>query len=194
MRNLWNERDFEASLAGQQIDGKTPRELLEVVYASRLLGRENSLVMHGGGNTSVKCELGDIIGNRVNVIFIKASGVDLAGVDSHDFTPVRIDPMQRLQHLYATGERRSIEDVRRFSTREFKNFLYLNLFDLTDHMVSQALSPSIETLLHAFLPHRFILHTHSMALLTLSNQPDGEELCNSAGREFRFCAIRQTGS
>ncbi|KAA6232121.1 bifunctional aldolase/short-chain dehydrogenase [Chlorobium phaeovibrioides] len=180
MRNLWNERDFEASLAGQQIDGKTPRELLEVVYASRLLGRENSLVMHGGGNTSVKCELGDIIGNRVNVIFIKASGVDLAGVDSHDFTPVRIDPMQRLQHLYATGERRSIEDVRRFSTREFKNFLYLNLFDLTDHMVSQALSPSIETLLHAFLPHRFILHTHSMALLTLSNQPDGEELCNSA--------------
>jgi len=67
-----------------------------------------------------------------------------------------------------------------FPHGSLKTFYYLNLLDLTDHMVNQALTPSIETLLHAFLPHRFILHTHSMALLTLSNQPDGEELCRSA--------------
>jgi len=74
MRNLWNDRDFDEALAVRPLDGKTPRELSELVYASRLLGQESSLVMHGGGNTSVKCELGDIIGIRVNVIFIKASG------------------------------------------------------------------------------------------------------------------------
>jgi rhamnose utilization protein RhaD (predicted bifunctional aldolase and dehydrogenase) len=133
--------------------------------------------MHGGGNTSVKSELHDIIGYRANVIFIKGSGVDLAGVEAHDFMPVRIEPLQKLQHLYATGERRSEEGIQQFSTQRFKNFLYLNLFFLTDHMVNNSLPPSIDTLLHAFLPHRFIFHTHSTARLTLSNQPNGEELC-----------------
>jgi rhamnose utilization protein RhaD (predicted bifunctional aldolase and dehydrogenase)/NAD(P)-dependent dehydrogenase (short-subunit alcohol dehydrogenase family) len=173
MQNLWNESDVLNPSGGHDM----PPELSELVYASRLLGRESSLVMHGGGNTSVKTQLHDIIGNGVNVIFIKGSGVDLADVNAHDFTPVRIDPLQKLQHLYATGERKSDEDIRRFSTREFKHFLYLNLFQLTDHMVSNALTPSIETLLHAFLPHRFIFHTHSLAFLTLSNQPEGEKLC-----------------
>ncbi|ABB23298.1 bifunctional aldolase/short-chain dehydrogenase [Pelodictyon luteolum] len=173
MQNLWNDSDVLNPAVGQEM----PRELSELVYASRLLGRESSLVMHGGGNTSVKSQLHDFIGNGVNVIFIKGSGVDLADVQAHDFTPVRIDPLQKLQHLYATGERKSDEDIQRFSTREFKHFLYLNLFHLTDHMVSNALTPSIETLLHAFLPHRFIFHTHSLAFLTLSNQPEGEKLC-----------------
>jgi rhamnose utilization protein RhaD (predicted bifunctional aldolase and dehydrogenase)/NAD(P)-dependent dehydrogenase (short-subunit alcohol dehydrogenase family) len=185
MQNLWNDTDLRCSVNGQCSADDIPAELAELVYASRLLGRESSLVMHGGGNTSVKSELHDIIGNRVNVIFIKGSGVDLAALDAHDFTPVRIEPLQKLQHLYATGERRSEEDMQRFSTREFKNFLYLNLFYLTDHMVNNSLSPSIETLLHAFLPHRFIFHTHSTALLTLSNQPNGAELCREVlGEEF----------
>ena len=185
MQNLWNDADLQRSVSGQRSANDIPVELAELVYASRLLGSESSLVMHGGGNTSVKCELHDIIGNRVNVIFIKGSGVDLAGLDAHDFTPVRIDPLQKLQHLYATGGRSSEEDIQRFSTREFKHFLYLNLFYLTDHMVNNSLSPSIETLLHAFLPHRFIFHTHSTALLTLSNQPDGESLCREVlGESF----------
>jgi rhamnose utilization protein RhaD (predicted bifunctional aldolase and dehydrogenase)/NAD(P)-dependent dehydrogenase (short-subunit alcohol dehydrogenase family) len=178
MLNLWNEVDLQRSVNGQRSANDIPVELAELVYASRLLGSESSLVMHGGGNTSVKSELQDIIGYRVNVIFIKGSGVNLAGVDAHGFMPVRIEPLQKLQHLYATGERRSEEDIQQFSTQRFKNFLYLNLFYLTDHMVNNSLSPSIETLLHAFLPHRFIFHTHSTALLTLSNQPNGEELCH----------------
>ncbi|MEE9904281.1 bifunctional aldolase/short-chain dehydrogenase [Chlorobium sp.] len=177
MQNLWNSADFQRSVDRQLSDNDIPAELAELVYASRLLGSESSLVMHGGGNTSVKSELRDIIGNSVNVIFIKGSGVDLAALDAHDFTPVRIDPLRKLQHLYATGKRHSDDDIQQFSTREFKNFLYLNLFYLTDHMVKNSLSPSIETMLHAFLPHRFIFHTHATALLTLSNQPDGEALC-----------------
>ena len=177
MQNLWNQADLQRSVNGQRSANDIPVELAELVYASRLLGSESSLVMHGGGNTSVKSELHDVIGYRVNVIFIKGSGVNLAGVDAHDFMPVRIEPLQKLQYLYATGGRSSEEDIEQFSTQRFKNFLYLNLFYLTDHMVNHSLSPSIETLLHAFLPHRFIFHTHSTALLTLSNQPNGEELC-----------------
>jgi rhamnose utilization protein RhaD (predicted bifunctional aldolase and dehydrogenase)/NAD(P)-dependent dehydrogenase (short-subunit alcohol dehydrogenase family) len=180
MKNLWNESDLNMTAAGRIDAADTPAELVELVYASRLLGMDDRLVMHGGGNTSVKSVLTDFIGNHANVIYIKASGVNLATVDAGDFTPVRIEPLRKLQLMYESGQRHSEEDIRRFSTREFKNFLFLNLFTLTDHMVSRSLSPSIETLLHAFLPHRYIFHTHSLALLTLSNQSEGERLCREA--------------
>jgi rhamnose utilization protein RhaD (predicted bifunctional aldolase and dehydrogenase)/NAD(P)-dependent dehydrogenase (short-subunit alcohol dehydrogenase family) len=194
MQNLWNESELELTAAGKIDAADTPAELSELVYASRLLGRDDRLVMHGGGNTSVKSVLADFIGNHLNVIFIKASGVNLASVDVHDFTPVRLEPLEKLQRMYASGERHSEEDIRRFSTREFKHFLYLNLFSLTDHMVNRSLSPSIETLLHAFLPHRYIFHTHSLALLTLSNQAEGERLCREAlGSGFGMVPYIQPG-
>lgn len=180
MLNLWNESDLNMTAAGRIDAADTPAELVELVYASRLLGRDDRLVMHGGGNTSVKSVLTDIIGNHANVIFIKASGVNLASVDAQDFTPVRIEPLRKLQQMYDSGQRHSEEDIRRFSTREFKNFLFLNLFTLTDHMVSRSLTPSIETLLHAFLPHKYIFHSHSLALLTLSNQTGADRLCREA--------------
>jgi rhamnose utilization protein RhaD (predicted bifunctional aldolase and dehydrogenase)/NAD(P)-dependent dehydrogenase (short-subunit alcohol dehydrogenase family) len=177
MQNRWNEADLQRSR--QEFSG-TPdlaSELAELVYASRLLGSENSLVMHGGGNTSVKCGLVDMVGNRVDVLLIKASGVDLSSVTGADYTPVKLPPLRNLGHLFKENDRISEEELQRFSTKEFKQLLLLNLFSLTDHMAEKRLTPSIETLLHAFLPHRYILHTHSMALLTLSNQPDGEMLC-----------------
>jgi len=194
MQNLWNESDLKSTAAGRIAAADTPAELVELVYASRLLGKDDRLVMHGGGNTSVKSVLTDFIGNHSNVIFIKASGVNLASVDVHDFTPVRMDPLHKLQQMYASGQRHSEEDIRRFSTREFKNFLFLNLFSLTDHMVTRSLSPSIETLLHAFLPHRYIFHTHSLALLTLSNQAEGDRLCREAlGSGFGMVPYIQPG-
>ncbi|MBN1928640.1 MAG: bifunctional aldolase/short-chain dehydrogenase [Chlorobiaceae bacterium] len=194
MLNLWNESDLEKTVAGRIDAADTPHELVELVYASRLLGRDDRLVMHGGGNTSVKSVLNDFIGNHANVIYIKASGVNLASVDVQDFTPVRIEPLRKLQEMYASGQRHSEEDIRRFSNREFKNFLFLNLFTLTDHMVSRSLSPSIETLLHAFLPHRYIMHTHSLALLTLSNQTEGERLCREAlGESYGMVPYIQPG-
>lgn len=185
MENLWNSSDYQRAMQACEPAPETPTELAGLVYASRLLGGQHSLVMHGGGNTSVKSEMCDIIGNKVNVIFIKGSGVDLADVGIHDFMPVRIEPMQKLQRLYATDERKGDEDIRRFSTAEFRHFLYLNLFHLTEHMVSREMNPSIETMLHAFLPHRYIFHTHAFSLLTLSNQPDGEQLCRETlGSDF----------
>ncbi|HED30106.1 MAG TPA: bifunctional aldolase/short-chain dehydrogenase, partial [Prosthecochloris aestuarii] len=177
MKNLWDESRFTSLSEELCRTGDLPRELGELVYASRLLGRENLLVMHGGGNTSVKSVLTDVIGNKTNVLFIKGSGVDLGNITLNDFTPVRIEPLQKLRTMILEGGRHTREDLQRFSNREFKNFLFLNLFSLTDHMVSKGLTPSIETLLHAFLPHKFIYHTHAQALLTLFNQPDGEEIC-----------------
>ena len=194
MQNLWNESELNSLAAGKIDAADTPAELHDLVYASRLLGKDDRLVMHGGGNTSVKSVLTDFLGNHSNVIYIKASGVNLASVDVHDFTPVRIEPLQRLQRMYASGERHSEEDIRRFSTREFKNFLFLNLFTLTDQMVNRSLSPSIETLLHAFLPHRYIFHTHSLALLTLSNQAEGDRYCREAlGSDYGMVPYIQPG-
>ena len=176
MQNLWEETGFTTTMAELEADTQLPRELAELVYASRLLGRESRLVMHGGGNTSVKSQLTDVIGNKVNVLFIKGSGVDLADVTAYDFTPVRIEPLQKLLQMILSGGSLTDEDLKRFSNRELKNFLFLNLFSLTDHMVRNGLTPSIETLLHAFLPHKYIYHTHSQALLTLTNQHDGDRL------------------
>ena len=194
MQNLWNDSELHSMVAGKIDAADTPSELVDLVYASRLLGMDERLVMHGGGNTSVKSVLTDFIGNQSNVIYIKASGVNLATVDVHDFTPVRLEPLQRLQRMYASGERHSEEDIRRFSTGEFKNFLYLNLFTLTDQMVHRSLSPSIETLLHAFLPHRYIFHTHSLALLTLSNQAEGDRYCREAlGKSYGMVPYIQPG-
>ncbi|MBF0587398.1 bifunctional aldolase/short-chain dehydrogenase [Prosthecochloris sp. N3] len=177
MRNLWDESHFTSFVDTLCIDRETPRELAALVYASRLLGAENSLVMHGGGNTSVKSTLTDVIGNSSDVLFIKGSGVDLKDITSQDFTPVRIEPLRKLRAMAEQERGDAGTSLQQFSNREFKHFLYLNLFNLTDHMLSKGLTPSIETLLHAFLPHPYILHTHARALLTLSNQPDGEKLC-----------------
>ncbi len=177
MRNSWNDADFQRSIHEFSGTFEPAAELAELVYASKLLGSENSLVMHGGGNTSVKCELVDMVGNRVDVLLIKASGVDLSRVTGHDYTPVKLAPLRNLGHLFQENDRISEEELQRFSTKEFKHLLLLNLFSLTDHIAEKRLTPSIETLLHAFLPHRYILHTHSLALLTLSNQPDGEHIC-----------------
>lgn len=185
MQNLWNDADLQCSVKEQCSSTGVQTELAELVYASRLLGSESSLVMHGGGNTSVKCELVDMVGNRAEVLLIKASGVDLSRVTGCDYTPLRLVPLRKLGELFSRNDLMSEEALRRFSTKEFKHLLLLNMFSLTDHMAEHRLTPSIETLLHAFLPHRFIFHTHSFALLTLSNQPDGERLCRETlGESF----------
>jgi len=185
MQNLWNDSDLQRSVRKQCSSPEIPSELAELVYASRLLGSESSLVMHGGGNTSVKCELADMVGNRAEVLLIKASGIDLSRVTGLDYTPLRLGPLRKLGELFSRNDSASEEALRRFSTKEFKYLLLLNMFSLTDHMTEQRLTPSIETLLHSFLPHRFILHTHSFALLTISNQPDGVRLCRETlGESF----------
>jgi len=146
MENLWN--DTEA--------GKHKDILAQRVYSSRLLGANPNLVLHGGGNTSVKGTSKNIFGEDVDTLFVKGSGSDLATIEAKDFVAVRMDAMLKLSRL----EKLSDLDM----ARELK------LASLDPN----APAPSVEAILHALIPHRFVDHTHADAIVTLTNTADGE--------------------
>ena len=128
------------------------------VYTTRLLGGEPKLVLHGGGNTSVKTRMADVTGQTLDVLCVKGSGWDMGTIEAPGLPAVRLAPLRELQGLQA------------LSDEDMVNVQRANLLD------SKAPNPSVETLLHAFLPHKFIDHTHSNAVLALTDQPDGAEL------------------
>src|ERR1700753_1194152 len=127
-------------------------------YTTRLLGSDPRLVLHGGGNTSVKTTVKDQLGEDVEVICIKGSGWDMGVIEPQGLPAVKLEPLRRLRKL----EKLSDEDM--------VNYQRINLLD------SSAPNPSVETLLHAFLPHKFIDHVHSTAVLALTDQPDNKAL------------------
>ncbi|MDO8812957.1 MAG: bifunctional aldolase/short-chain dehydrogenase [Gallionella sp.] len=146
MENLWN--DIEAD--------KQRGILAERVYSSRLLGANPKLVLHGGGNTSVKGVSKNIFGENEATLFVKGSGSDLATIEARDFVAVRMDAMLKLSRL----EKLSDIDM----ARELK----LASLD------PSAPAPSVEAILHALIPHRFVDHTHADAIVTITNTSDGE--------------------
>src|SRR5262245_30057591 len=158
MKSGWVEGEAQAAVEhyGRQGVG---RDLALRVYSTRLLGREPRLVLHGGGNTSVKTVLPDLLGEPVEVLCVKGSGADMASIEPAGMPAVRLDRLRTLR----ARERVSDEDMGRIR-REI-------LLD------PQAPSPSVEMLLHAFLPHKFVDHTHANAVLSLIDQPDGAALC-----------------
>ncbi|MGE5538018.1 MAG: bifunctional aldolase/short-chain dehydrogenase [Gemmatimonas sp.] len=129
------------------------------VYTSRLLGRDPALVLHGGGNTSVKTTLPDQLGRPVEVLCVKGSGWDMADIEPQGLPAVRLAPIRELRALA------------RLSDEDMVNAQRINLLD------ASAPNPSVETLLHAFLPQKFVDHTHSTAVLAVSDQVDGEAIC-----------------
>ncbi len=129
------------------------------VYTTRLLGADPKLVLHGGGNTSVTTVATDLLGAEVDVLCVKGSGWDMADIEPPGLPAVRLDPLRQLRQLDALSDEHMVDFERQ------------NLLD------SNAPTPSVEALLHAFLPHKFVDHTHSTAVLSLTNQPDGEALC-----------------
>ncbi len=152
MKSLWS--DAEAAKFTARYGAIGPR-----LYSARLLGADPRLVLHGGGNSSVKTEATDILGECIAVLCVKGSGWDMADIEPPGFPAVRLDPLRKLRAL----DRLSDEDM--------VNFQRANLLD------SAAPNPSVETLLHAFLPHKFVDHTHSTAVLALTDQPDGDAIC-----------------
>ena len=137
-------------------DADAPRDLLDLrVYSSRLLGAEPSLVLWGGGNTSVKRSESDFRGVAVEVLRVKGSGSDLKTIERKHFAGVRLDDVWALRQVETLSDEAMIDYLRRA------------LLDPDDPR------PSIETLLHGFLPHRHVDHTHADAIVALTNQPDG---------------------
>ncbi len=150
MKNRW--QTDSAAQAGAQSD------LAMRVYTSNLLGAEEDLVLHGGGNTSSKGEVTDVFGESVKVLYVKGSGWDLRTIAEAGFPPVRLDYLRRL------GELESLSDS------EMMRQLRLALLDPT------APTPSVEAILHAIIPHKFVDHSHADAVVTLSNSPQGQQL------------------
>jgi len=161
MENRWSDRDAEAAVERYARDGVN-RDLALRTYTTRLLGAEPRLVIHGGGNTSVKTVMAELTGDEVEVLCVKGSGWDMATIEPPGLPAVRLAPLLELAALQA------------LSDEDMVNAQRGNLLDSTSP------NPSVETLLHAFLPHKFIDHTHSNAVLALTDQPDGEALCREA--------------
>ena len=151
-------RDFVARLGPD-----CGEDLALRVYTSQLIGRDPGLVLHGGGNTSVKTAVRDAVtGEDLEVLCVKGSGWDLATIEPAGLPAVRLEPLRRLRGVARLADEEMVHRVR------------AGLLD------PAAPTPSVETLLHAFLPHRFIDHTHADAICVLTNQPDGEALIRDA--------------
>jgi rhamnose utilization protein RhaD (predicted bifunctional aldolase and dehydrogenase)/NAD(P)-dependent dehydrogenase (short-subunit alcohol dehydrogenase family) len=158
MKSAWVDRDAEAAVDRYAAAG-IGRDVALRVYTTRLLGQDPKLVLHGGGNTSVKTRLADLNGETVDVLCVKGSGWDMGTIEPAGLPAVRLDPLKKLR----ARETLTDEDMVRLQRA--------NLID------PAAPNPSVETLLHAFLPHAFVDHTHSTAVLSLTDQPKGEALC-----------------
>ena len=125
-------------------------DLADRVYTSQLIGKVPDLVMHGGGNTSCKTKAKDLFDDEIDVLCIKGSGWDLGTIQAAGLPAVRLEPLLKLRNLV------------KLSDEDMVNVQRANLLD------SSSPNPSVETLLHAFLPYKFIDHTHSTPFLTLS--------------------------
>jgi len=158
MKNLYSDKEARAMTAHYARKGINRDQALRV-YTSRLLGNEPRLVLHGGGNTSVKTVMNDVMGDATEVLCVKGSGWDMGDIEPQGLPAVRLDNLRKMIAL----ENLSDEDM--------VNAQRAYLLD------SAAPNPSVETLLHAFLPHKFIDHTHSNAVLSLTDQPGGDALC-----------------
>ena len=158
--------DADAARAIADLRGAIPSHLAAEplalrTYTARLLGADPALVVHGGGNTSVKAQARTLFADAppIEVLHIKGSGWDLATIQPPGHPAVRLAPLLAYRALASMTDEDMVNELR------------ANLLD------ASAPTPSVETLLHAFLPHRFIDHTHADAILALADQPDGEHVC-----------------
>ena len=158
MKNRWSHRGVK-SFVDKYVSRTISEDLALRVYSSRLLGSEPKLVLHGGGNTSVKTKIFDIVGKETEVLYVKGSGCDLKNIEPGGFPAVRLMPIREVLSLESMTD------------EELENVQRTNLLD------ASAPNPSVETLLHAFLPHKFVDHTHANAVLTLTDQISGDQIC-----------------
>jgi rhamnose utilization protein RhaD (predicted bifunctional aldolase and dehydrogenase)/NAD(P)-dependent dehydrogenase (short-subunit alcohol dehydrogenase family) len=175
MKSAWVERDAEALVTSGAKSG-IGRDLALRIYTTRLLGRDPRLVLHGGGNTSLKMQARDRLDDSVEVLRVKATSADMATIEAEGLPAVRLEVLRRLRALDAIADEDLVAIER------------ANLLD------PAAPNPSVEVMLHAFLPQKFVDHTHARAVLSLVDQPDGEEKCADAfGRRLAFVPYLMPG-
>ena len=147
MKNLWSDA------ASRMFEG----DLELRVYTSRLLGQDPALVLHGGGNTSVKITESNIVGNQEEILYVKGSGWDLEFIEKAGFSPVRMNHMLSLAKLDTLSDPQMVNELKTQLTN------------------ATSPTPSVETILHAILPFKYVDHTHSDAVVTVTNTLEGED-------------------
>ena len=147
MQNLWSDKEAK----------NYDDDLALRVYTSRLLGRDSSLVLHGGGNTSVKIIEKNILSLEEEILYVKGSGWDLEFIEKAGFSPVRMDHMLNLSRLDSLSDPQMVNELKTQLTN------------------ASSPSPSVETILHAALPFKFVDHTHADAVVTITNTLTGED-------------------
>ena len=157
MKSTWSGSEAAEYVKRYGADGIN-EDLALRVYTTRLLGRDPLLVLHGGGNTSVKTTVTDLLGDDCDVLCVKGSGWDMAEIEPAGLPAVRMGALLKLRGVTELSD----EDMVRFQRSA--------LID------PGSPNPSVETLLHAFLPHKFVDHTHSTAVLALTDQTDDQTL------------------
>ncbi|MGK0178340.1 MAG: rhamnose utilization protein RhaD (predicted bifunctional aldolase and dehydrogenase) [Nitrospinales bacterium] len=156
MENKWN--DSAAKAAIEQYSD-VHEDIALRVYTSRLIGADPSLVLHGGGNTSVKSRTKNKVNEEVDVLYVKGSGWDLDTLAPPGLPGVLLDHLVKLRGLDSLSDEDMVNEQR------------------THLLDASSPNPSVETLLHAFLPHKFVDHSHADASLIIANQPDAEKIC-----------------
>lgn len=155
MESLWCEKNANSIV--DQYSDVVSRDLALCLYMTRLVGSNHRLVLHGGGNSSIKTKANDHHGNERDIIHIKVSGSDMATAEPIDFCSLKLTELRELR-----GVQNLLENKLQVLHRSC-------LVDGT------AKDPSIETLMHAFLPHKFIIHCHANAILSVTNQIDSND-------------------
>ena len=175
MKSGWVDSDAEA-LVAQGAKSCIERDFALRIYTTRLLGRDRKLVLHGGGNTSLKTRMRDRFGEEVEVLRVKASVADMAAIEPDGLPAVQLAGLRRLRALDA------------ISDEDLVGIERANLID------PAAPNPSVEIMLHAFLPHKFVDHTHATAVLSVIDQPDGDEKCTEVfGQRLAFVPYLMPG-
>ena len=158
MKNNWSNREAKKYINRYKNLGHS-KDMALRVYTTRLLGRNSELVLHGGGNTSVKTNIKDIDGKKYEVLCVKGSGWDMAQIEPEGLPAVKLQPLLALRNKKNLSD----EDMVAYQKRNLINIKSPN--------------PSVETFLHAFLPFKFVDHTHSDAIMKVTNRPNGLKFC-----------------
>ena len=156
MQSLWSTQESQ-----QWIKLGADQQAIELnlrVYTSRLLGKDSSLVLHGGGNTSVKIQEKNIFGGAEEILYIKGSGWDLQHIEANGFAPVSMQKLLQLSTLTSLSDSQMVKEMK------------MGMIN------PDAPAPSVETIMHAIIPHKYVDHTHADAVLAIMNTQHGVEL------------------
>ncbi len=158
MKNNWSNSEAKKYISKYKKLGHS-KDMALRVYTTRLLGRNSELVLHGGGNTSVKTSIKDIDGKNYDVLCVKGSGWDMAEIEPEGLPAVKLNPLLALKNK------------KKLTDEEMVAYQKRNLINI------KSPNPSVETFLHAFLPFKFVDHTHSDAIMNVTNRPNGIGFC-----------------